>query len=676
MHRRVIATIAAAVILASCSSGSDASRTVDTLATVDTSSDTTVPTEPEATEPADTTIADPPEGETAEVTPGSWTVLLYSMADTDLEPFMVEDVNELGEVGSTDMLNVVALVDRAADYGDDPLLDQGAWTGAKTLYVQNGAAEVLTDHGDLNTGDPQVLTDFIAEGVLTFPAEHYVLVISDHGASWPGVGADESADQDSLDLAEINQALSDGLAAADIDRFDMIGFDACLMATYEVITSLAPLADRMVASEELEPGHGWDYNSFSVIAEGGSDVDSLGEAILDGFRGQAVDQETDAEITLSLLDLTQVPALEDAVAEFSAAISERAATIASVVGSTRQNTIGYGQSPEPTEDTHMADLGHLVSQIGVQSLDLSDPADAVIRAIGDVVLRTVEGAAKLDSTGISIYFPPTEDLFNPDYEAAVGDSPWLGMLRTYYGAGEALPTEERAAIEVAEGSERGAFGLPAATTTFNDDGLSVVAELTEESAANVVETALSYGVVGDDGSVIFLGEEPAELGAGGALGATFDLTTMQISDGTNTATAYLTLEADDDGLYTIDVPMAYYDADDQDGETYEDALLSITFDPATGDIVSETFYSYDDETGMYGELSADPLGTIVPEVLVYAADGSASWQALEGVELTAELELLTYDFVPLDPGTRLYVELLARDFGGNIARAGAQVTTP
>ena len=31
---------------------------------------------------------------------GSWTVLHYSMGDTDLEPYMMVDVNEMGEVGS------------------------------------------------------------------------------------------------------------------------------------------------------------------------------------------------------------------------------------------------------------------------------------------------------------------------------------------------------------------------------------------------------------------------------------------------------------------------------------------------------------------------------------------------------------------------------------------------
>src|SRR3954471_16424282 len=60
-----------------------------------------------------------------------WTVLHYSMADTNLEPFMATDVNELGAVGSNDNLHIRELMDRSAEYGDDPVLDQGAWVGAR-----------------------------------------------------------------------------------------------------------------------------------------------------------------------------------------------------------------------------------------------------------------------------------------------------------------------------------------------------------------------------------------------------------------------------------------------------------------------------------------------------------------------------------------------------------------
>ncbi len=37
------------------------------------------------------------------------------------------------------------------------------------------------------------------------------------------------------------------------------------MATYEVASAVAPFAERMLASEESEPGIGWDYTSLQSI---------------------------------------------------------------------------------------------------------------------------------------------------------------------------------------------------------------------------------------------------------------------------------------------------------------------------------------------------------------------------------------------------------------------------
>ena len=125
---------------------------------------------------------------------GSWTVLEYSMADTNLEPFMMDDVNEMGEVGSNENLNIVALIDRSPQYGEDPVLDIGDWVGAKFVHIQPGHAEVLADLGPTDMGDPATLSWFITEGIAAFPAEHYAVIINDHGAAWPGVGPDESAE--------------------------------------------------------------------------------------------------------------------------------------------------------------------------------------------------------------------------------------------------------------------------------------------------------------------------------------------------------------------------------------------------------------------------------------------------------------------------------------------------
>lgn len=47
------------------------------------------------------------------------------------------------------------------------------------------------------------------------------------------------------------------------DKFAFIGFDACLMATVETANMLVPHADYMFASEETEPGYGWDYTEIA-----------------------------------------------------------------------------------------------------------------------------------------------------------------------------------------------------------------------------------------------------------------------------------------------------------------------------------------------------------------------------------------------------------------------------
>lgn len=675
-----VALAIAALIAVSCGGGDTATprATGDTTASVASS---TPPVESTGTADAGTTTpatVTPEASTTAEPTTSttsdvgeSWTVLLYSIADTDLEPFMMRDVDEMGSVPTGDNLHLVALVDRAAAYSSDSVLGIPDWQGAKLVDVGNGTATVLEDRGDINTGDPTVLADFITRGIAENPADHYVLIISDHGASWPGVGGDESSGHDGLSLAEIGEGISGGLTGAGIERLDLLGFDACLMATYEVASTLAPLADRMVASQELEPGHGWDYRSLEVLdGTNPATVDTLGAAILDGFAAQAQAEGTDADITLSLIDLTRMNAVDQAMADFAGALSDRVAQMAPVIGDVRARTLGFGRSPDPLEDLQMADLGQLVAEIGVQALDVSDQADALIRAMNDAVIQVARGPATLGATGLSIYFPSSDELFSPAYPEAVGDSPWLGLLASYYEAGNAIPPEDLPRFVNDEG---------VADVQFVDGGITITGSIDPEIAANVSDAVMSYGIIEADGAVTFIGEEPATVAEDSSATVTgeYDLTALTISDGEDTAYAYLTLSAEDDaGVISVEVPMAYYAPDDVGGETYQDVLLSITLDAATLDILDETYYAFDDSLGTYGELTADPAGIIVPEHLVVSPDGSGSWVPTSEIGLFADLATLQYDFEPLAPGTPLYVELTVTDFGGNTATVSAQVEVP
>jgi hypothetical protein len=297
-----------------------------------------------------------------------WTVLHYSMADTNLEPFMVADVNELGAVGSNDNLHIREFMDRSAEYGEDEVLDQGNWVGGRTLDLgAPGTSEVVDDLGDVDSADPAVLASFIADGIKDNRAGHYALIISDHGASWPGIGPDEGTapEYDVLDLAEITDAISSGLKEAGVDKLDLLGFDACLMANYEVASAVAPLADRLVASQELEPGHGWDYGSLQVLADDpDTSADTFGKALIDGFSGQAEEQGTQDQITLSMTDLTKMGDVDAAVSDFAAALADQAAEVAPAVGQSEATTLAFGKNPDETQDKHHSDLGHLATAIG------------------------------------------------------------------------------------------------------------------------------------------------------------------------------------------------------------------------------------------------------------------------------------------------------------------------
>lgn len=602
---------------------------------------------------------------------GSWTILHYSMADTDLEPFMMADIEEMGEVGSGENLNIVALVDRFDGLSDDPVLGIDNWVGSKLLHIGKGEAEVLEESDSTNMGDPATLSDFLSEGIKRFPADNYSLIISDHGASWPGLGPDEGNGNDVLTLGELAIALESGLAAGGIEKLALLGFDACLMATYEVASAMAPFADRMVASEELEPGHGWDYTSLqSVHDRGGATADELGRTLVDTYKSHAEEFGTDSDITLSLVDLTKLAALDEAVASFGTAMAERGQAVAPVVGRELSDNMAFGKSPDPQQNTFSTDLGLLASAIGEEAPDVAGEADAVLEALDEAVLHSVSGPVTEGASGLAIYFPTQIEYMDPAYAQVPSAGPWNAYLASYFGAGDAIPAEQ----------------IPQATTPgdeaevfFDEDGLNIVGAFNTASLDNITDVVIDYGLVEEDGSVTYIGQEPAALdedGSGQALGI-YDLTVLKMTDGEDEAYAYISLTVEEgDDVATIDVPMAYYAEGDPEGETYQDVLLSLTFEVESGDIINETYYAYSEEAGTYGELTADPEGIIVPEVLNIAEDGTESWVPTSDVGLFADLPNIEYEFEPLEAGTQLQVELSVLDFGGNFDSVGARVEVP
>jgi hypothetical protein len=599
--------------------------------------------------------------------PDSWTIMKFEIADTNLEPFLMVDVEEMGLVGTRPGLNIISLIDRAEGYTDTPVLGLSDWVGAKVVEIGRGVAEVKADLGEVNTGDPEILAGFIRESIRAYPAANYALIISDHGASWPGIGGDESAGGDVLTLDELQQAIREGLAGSGVDRLDLLGLDACLMATFEVASTMAPVADLLLASQELEPGHGWNYTALEAAYRGAS-PEELGSALIDGFRSQALSEGFENEITLSLIDLTQMPAVDAALRAFATALTERVEGIAPTVGRTLAETLGFGTNPDPRYDVHMKDLAILAAEIGIDALDVADEADALVRAINDAVLDKVDGQATRGATVMSIYFPPEGALYNEQYAAVAAETGWADFLRAYYTAGERIPDDQLPS-----------FITNDATIEFADGGLYISGAFGAAAEANIAEAYIRYGVLNPDGSISLIGDEPAQVssdGSGTALGF-YDLSYLTISDGEDTSSAYLSYSLDSSaGTATIEVPLSYYPPAGSTSPVVADALLSLGLNPSTGTIVSEIYYAYSPQSGTYGELSVEPTGLIQPLVQNLYPDGSTEWVPTSDIGLYADLPNLTYALEALPSGTRLYIELWVVDFGGNSDYVNALVTVP
>ena len=119
----------------------------------------------------------------------TWTVMLYQDADDQiLEEDIMLDLNEAERVGSSDRVQIVSQIDRykGAYKGD------GNWTSTRRYHLTQDDdlfkvnSELVQDLGEKNMADGATLADFISWSAKTYPADHYVLVLSDHGMGWPG----------------------------------------------------------------------------------------------------------------------------------------------------------------------------------------------------------------------------------------------------------------------------------------------------------------------------------------------------------------------------------------------------------------------------------------------------------------------------------------------------------
>jgi hypothetical protein len=359
----------------------------------------------------------------------AWTLMVYLDADNDLERPMMKNLEDMVTVGSTNQVNIIVLAARSVQgegkYTNDPVANLPNWTTAKLLRVEAGKLRELADWGRVDMGDATALKRFVTTAMQGFPANHYAVLFGDHGMAWAGVAVSESmGGGDSLGIDEMAQALKESLPAG--GRFDLVGFDACVMSNLEVAKTLAPVARYLVASEEIEASDGWDYATLlgKLTRTPSMDGEALGRMIVDTYRdyyAKAASHERAEKtraLTLSLIDLDQVDALDRAIT----ALGTSAATLLAGGGhpawlslaEARNDTEEYGRSAgarTAVPGSEIYDIVHAAENIKRRTRDKASIAAAgtVIAAARKAVLYRYNGTGRPHANGLSVFFPPDQD---------------------------------------------------------------------------------------------------------------------------------------------------------------------------------------------------------------------------------------------------------------------------
>jgi hypothetical protein len=182
-----------------------------------------------------------------QVSPKAWTLMFYIAANNDLEGALKQQRDSLVTGSKNLNVNILALWD-----------DNMNLFGSKYMvFAPWGVQEISKP--ELNTGDPQTLRDFVTWAMQEYPANHYALIISNHGQGFSGTSIDGFSHGDWLTVKETYQALLDIYP-----RLDIIYMNACLMATLDSAYQLADQADYYVASEAM----GWGPTRYDYFITG------------------------------------------------------------------------------------------------------------------------------------------------------------------------------------------------------------------------------------------------------------------------------------------------------------------------------------------------------------------------------------------------------------------------
>lgn len=540
--------------------------------------------------------------------------------------------------------------------------------------VTDGTINPVYTLSNKNMADAATLREFINYGYMNYDAGYYDLVLWNHGGGAVlGYGADENYDYDTLSLAELNDALKGTKMVTDGEKFEWIGFDACLMGMLEVADMTAGYADYLIASEEVEAGAGWDYSCLKTLSDGKHfEGEDAADVIITAYsKFYEEEQQYTPDYTLSCLDLSKTDVVVDSLEQFvNTAAVELQDGGYSKIARMRDRTKTFGKvSQDSFYDT--VDLYDLADQM----MHLyPEEAEQVQSAVQEMVVCQKSNVR--DAHGVAVYFPYSNkeyaDLFMSAYSEIGFSEAYTSFLTTFSDtlSGNQLASWDIAETEPIESEETvGQYYV----------------QLSEEQTANFGHARYSvWERDGDDDTFIcWTDSSELSLSEDGIISADFDGRHFFLTDGSGNLHLCCATELERNDEYAkYSIPILYeHPLGEVDGRPkfeHGNAYIHVKVDEEhpDGEIIG-IYHSMNTDSILFpdkGLVDLQEGDYITPFIfardIVFNEDGSVApfdqWDvssgAIENFQLEGELSVTMQD---TEPGTEYCFLFEIHDTQGN-----------
>lgn len=511
-------------------------------------------------------------------------VMMVYIVGSNLESeggYATADIKEMKDSGYDESLMDIYLCTGGASAWSDKNISAGEIAIWK---LESGKLNKLDTISSKMT-DSNTLQTFIDTAYADTDGDCYNLVLWNHGGgAILGYGVDETDNNNAMTMMDIEEALSGTKLIADGNKFEVVGFDACLMGMLEIADTLDEYSNYLLASEEVEPGRGWDYSCLGEITNGGDFTGvAISKVIIDAYAEYYKSQKMyKPEYSLACMDLSKTDDVIDSFEGLVASgITELSSGNYSSVAKARSDTKSLGRM-SGVSVYDCVDLYNLAENMAFadssSSQELKDSIDDFVVYFKSNIQRT---------HGVAIYMP---------YDNKVYVGEWIDIYKDLDFSDEYITFLE-GYVATLTGESLAEWDVDDVVAQENPNMKGEYSiQLSPDQAANYAKARATIWQKDEDDHDMYLcmlATNDVTLSADGTLTANYNDEVFYLSNGAGEEISFTVFESERNGdevLYYGSLYVENFKSFDDYKHDFAEIIVRVDSQHPTGEILSINEY--------------------------------------------------------------------------------------